>query len=227
MNATVAYFIIAALSIVSGTVAATLDAAAFHPYVGRITPGLAIAAAAAIGILCLRVLQTHGMAGTRPWTDRPWPFPAFMAAASILALLTIAMDVLLRFPQDINVAWPQALLFYPAIGFIAEVIFHLVPLALLALVISRVPGLSGTRMALGLCIALTALVEPVFQVAASLTVGAPSALDLYVLVALFIFGVLQLIALRRFGFAAMYVLRLVYYSWWHLAWGPLRLEWLF
>ena len=38
---------------------------------------------------------------------------------------------------------------------------------------------------------------------------------------------LQLYVLRRFDFASMYTFRLIYYGYWHIAWGVIRLEVLF
>jgi hypothetical protein len=38
---------------------------------------------------------------------------------------------------------------------------------------------------------------------------------------------LQLYVFRRFDFASMYAFRLVYYAYWHILWGVIRLKVLF
>ena len=43
----------------------------------------------------------------------------------------------------------------------------------------------------------------------------------------FVIAVLQLYVFRRFDFASMYSFRLVYYAWWHILWGTIRLSVLF
>ena len=58
----------------------------------------------------------------------------FLVLLSILAV--VVADILLRYPEDTNAPWPAALLFYPAIGFVAEILFHVVPLALLMLLLA-------------------------------------------------------------------------------------------
>ena len=48
----------------------------------------------------------------------------------------IIADFFIRYPEDINVPVPEALLFYPAVGFVAEIAFHVLPLALLLFVLA-------------------------------------------------------------------------------------------
>jgi hypothetical protein len=54
------------------------------------------------------------------------------AIATLFGVWQICADLLVtRFPKDINVPSPQSWLFYPAIGYVVEVFFHALPLALL------------------------------------------------------------------------------------------------
>lgn len=219
------YLVVGAIAI--GLAAASIDAAAFHPYVGAVNPGIAIAGVGLLGMGCIYVLHRAGWVGSASWSQNRITIAGFLIAALALSGLTSLMDVAFGFPRDINVPWPQAVLFYPAIGFVAEVMLALVPLTLCVLVLKLAPRFGESSLAMYICIALAALVEPLFQIAGALQDGALSVLDVYVVVALFVFGVLQLIAFRRFGFLAMYAMRLVYYLWWHIVWGVLRLDWLF
>lgn len=214
MNPVVSFSWLVAAAIVVGVAAAEIDAAAFRPYVGDINPGLAIAAVGLLGIGCIHVLHRAGWAGRLRWPQNRMAIAGFLGAALALSFLTSLMDIALGFPRDINVPWPQAVLFYPAIGLVAEIMLALVPLTLCVVILRLIPRFGASPLGIGICIALAALVEPLFQVAGALRDGALSALDIYVVIALFVFGVLQLLAFRRFGFLAMYAMRLVYYLWW-------------
>jgi hypothetical protein len=43
----------------------------------------------------------------------------------------------------------------------------------------------------------------------------------------FVFTPVELYVFRRYDFMSMYAFRLVFYMWWHVTWGYLRLRWLF
>lgn len=145
--------------------------------------------------------------------------------ATALAVPILLVDVVLRYPEAINVPMPRALLFYPTIGFVAEVVFHLAPLAVLLLATKPLWARLGKGRVILAALVVAALVEPVFQV---LFPGGELALiDAYTAVHVFAISALQLYVFRRYDFVSMYVFRLVYYAYWHIAWGSLRLELLF
>ncbi len=227
MNPVVSFSCLVVAAIALGLAAAGIDSAAFNPYIGDVNPGLAIAAAGLLGIGCIHVLSRAGWVGRTRWSENRMAIAGFLVAALALSFLTSLMDVAFGFPRDINVPWPQAVLFYPAIGLVAEIMLALVPLTILVLALKLAPRFGKSSLGIGICIALAACVEPLFQIAAALQGGTLSVLNVYVVIALFVFGVLQLLAFRRFGFLAMYAMRLVYYLWWHIVWGVLRLDWLF
>jgi hypothetical protein len=124
-----------------------------------------------------------------------------------------------------NVPVPQALLFYPAIGFVAEIMFHVLPLALLLFIMHPLGGWIGKERVVWLGILLVAVLEPTFQVAFEgkpFTWGAA-----YTWIHVFAIALLQLAVYRRFDFISMYAFRLCYYAYWHILWGVIRLEVLF
>lgn len=144
-----------------------------------------------------------------------------MAVATVVAIplaaVAVLADVLLRFPADINLPPPAALLFYPAIAFVVEMFFHALPMALLTLV-HRAPWHSRAGLA------AVALLEPAFQL-----VLAPrllAATTLFTALQVLVINVAQLLIWRRHDFVSMLWLRLVYYAGWHIVWGLLRLQWL-
>ena len=51
--------------------------------------------------------------------------------------------------------------------------------------------------------------------------------SVYVGAFVFVFTLAELDVFRRYDFISMYAFRLVFYLWWHIAWGDVRLRWLF
>lgn len=199
----------------------------FARFLGDLHPVLAVAIATALGAAALAALAR--IADFRP-AAAPGARRTFVPVAVVTTAFAFAMigaDLVWRFPVDINIALPQALLLYPVMGLIAEAVFHLVPLAVLlgaaALLLRRRPG----RQVIWLAMLPVALVEPVFQVSADLFEPPVAPLSVFVVVHLTAFSLIQLEVLRRYGFLALFGMRMVYYAWWHLAWGYARLELLF
>ena len=201
------------------------QAEAFQPYFGRIPPLVAITLVIVAGALSMRRLYVGGW--FRVVNPRMARKGIALSAAVVLvfALEVTVLDILVRFPENINVPSPQALLFYPVIGYVVEVVFHLMPLALfLTLLERRGKGSTTTRM-VWFCIILTALLEPTYQLA---FVERPYTWTaVYLWARLFAFNLIQLSIFRRFDFVSMYSFRLLYYAYWHIAWGYARLRLLF
>ncbi len=199
----------------------------FQPYFDGINPLLVIALVAAAGAIALRFLRARGWFEiyAQGRTLRGVALAALLA--TLLVVPTIAVDAGVGFPRGINVPAPWSLLFYPAIAYVVEILFHVLPLALLLAAFRPLfKTLSPDRL-VWLCIAFTALLEPAFQVHTGLSQGSPPVLNAYVGVHVFAFNLLQLAVFRRYGFVSMVAFRLVYYLWWHIAWGYLRLQLLF
>ena len=190
----------------------------FERFLGPLPPTLTMAALGVAGLGALGVLERHGF-WRRACASRTARGLAVATLATLpFAVVAIAVDVVVGFPQDTNVAWPDAWLFYPAIAVAAETVFHLLPLAGLTwLSGSRMRGRSidGRTAAL---IVPTAAVEPAAQVLLG------TALPAFVMPHVFVFGLLQLSLLRRYGYLPMLWFRVCYYLLWHVLWGGARLE---
>ena len=138
--------------------------------------------------------------------------------------VAILVDCRIVFPREMNIPFPVSLLFYPAIAFLVELIFHAIPLAII-LALLRIAFKSVEQSQLiWTGIVLVALLEPTFQVA----------MDDYSIWAtvitwinLFLFNLTQLVIFRKYGFISMYIYRLIYYLIWHILWGHVRLDLLF
>jgi len=187
------------------------------PVIGAL-PLLPVAAAAGVaGFVLCRLLEWCGLGPTSPLRVTPAGVAGILLLGGLLALPPIAIDIAFGFPKELNLPLPGAVFFYPSIALVAEVAFHLGPLALLGLPFGR-------GRAPGWLIWPVVLVEPLFQL---------SFLSGPFLMALLVFGNVSLISAaqlwlyRRHGFLAMIGLRWAFYLFWHIAWGQARLDLLF
>lgn len=205
------------IGIVPGT-----PAGFFKPLIGGIPPLLAIAVLAVVGVAALWFLKTRGWFEiyTSP-SLRGIRVAAIIATLFGIEVVIAESTKIFRMPADMNVLPPWSLLFYPVIAYVVEVVFHLVPLLLLLVVLST---LFKNRSALvWLCILLVSLLEPGYQVS-----GMPfSWAGAYIALHVFAINFFQLYLFRRYDFMTMYALRVIYYLYWHILWGYLRLELLF
>jgi hypothetical protein len=192
----------------------------FEAYFGSIPPLLAIALTALVGFGSLAFLHSRGW--FEIYTSRSVRGVGFSAGiATLFGVWQVCADLLVtRFPRDINVPSPQSWLFYPAIAYVVEVFFHALPLALLLAVLGRSIKKSNTTIVIWLCIVFVSSLEPVLV---HMRMGSSA----YVGVFVFVFTVVELYVFRRYDFISMYSFRLVFYMWWHITWGYLRLRWLF
>lgn len=197
----------------------------FQPYFGRTNPLLVIVLAGGGGAISLRFLGSR--AGFEIFRGRATLRGIAVSAriATLFAIAIIVADFFIRYPADINVPVPEALLFYPAVGFVAEIAFHVLPLALLLLAFAPLGKRTGADRLVWLCILITAGFEPTFQVALpgnTFSWGAA-----YTWIHVCTFALCQLYVFRRYDFVSMYAFRLCYYAYWHVIWGVIRLEVLF
>lgn len=209
-----------AVAFIGAGILRNADDADFDRFIGAMSPMLAVTVAGAAGLGALTVLDSAG------WVGRSrGGFVRSSLLAVGLGAAIIVVDSTLGFGEDINVTWPTSLVFYPVMAFIAEVAFHLVPLALIVVVSSRRPrSWAGATM---VPMAAVALIEAAYQVLGSATADVSPRLLAYLSVHMVAFAIAGLTSLRSHGFAAMMWLRLIYYAIWHVAWGGLRLELLF
>ena len=197
-----------------------LDRSVFEPFVGALSPVWVMTGAAAVGAVAMAYLQgvsdfeVLGPGGGRD------AVLVIALAVPLLSAVAIGADLLLRFPEDTNVAMPDALRFYPSIAVFVEIAIHVVPIAVLVALLGMPTGLDSTFWRIAVPVAL---VEAVVQTVYATSIGT----SVFSAVHLTVFGVAQVWVFWRFGFMWMLGFRLAYYSLWHLAWGAARLELLF
>jgi uncharacterized protein YhhL (DUF1145 family) len=190
-------------------------------YLGPTAPIASVAFVLISGVLCLWYLQR---------TERLKIFssPIRRAGLRMAALMVVpfaigitVIDLAHPFPEDINVALPAALAFYPAIGLIAILALHVMPFAFLLGIGRLVAGGRVAEWWVWVSILTTASIEAVFQAVGS--AGSPAVVVAYVAVSLYLFGVVELVLYRRFDYLTMFTFRMLYYAYWHVGWGALRL----
>lgn len=152
--------------------------------------------------------------------------------AALLALLfvpvSILVDIQVGFRKDLNVLFPKSLLFYPAIGFIVEILFHVLPLTLLLFLLTSIFKNLNQQKVIWAAIVIVSLLEPVYQTRLMFSSSHfPLWSSVLVLLNLIAFNLTQLHLFKRYDFVTMYSFRLIYYLTWHIVWGYFRLEWLF
>lgn len=217
--------VISVAAVAGSAALARSDRALFQPYFGRVHPVIAVATVSAVGVVLLEVLHRRvGLAVLRVGTGRE-ALAIAAGLATVFAVVAIIIDVVVRLPADLNVRLPQAVAFYPLMGYVAEIAFHVAPLTLLVLLW----GMSADELAAGrvawLVLAIVAMIEPTFQ---TTSMDRPlSRAGILVWLNLFALNLVQLQLFRRHDFVTMYVFRLVYYLHWHLIWGFLRLRMLY
>ncbi len=215
--------ILSALALCGAALLAGDPAVPFANYFGAIPPVPATLIVVAVAALAHWLLRSMG--AFRVWgsSRRRSGLVLAVAAGAALALPTVVADLIWAFPRDINVAPPQAFLFYPLMGYVAETAFHLVPLTAVLLLVRAVTGKCSNR-AVWIAILLAAAVEPVFQASGVFGTDSVAALDIFMLVHLYLFGIILLAVYRRHDFVTAYLLRLAYYLVWHILWGVGRLS---
>jgi hypothetical protein len=197
----------------------------FQKYFGDLNPLLTIATIAVAGIVALVFLEARGWFAIyrKRHFFRGLAWSAMLA--TLFAIAVVLVDVRFGYPKDLNVPPPDALLFYPVMGFVAEFTFHVIPLALLLLLLGLLFRNRDASAYVWPCILLVAAVEPVFQM--GFAAKPLSAAGLYTGIHVFAISLAQLVLFRRFDFVAAMMLRLTYYLYWHILWGCLRLHLLF
>ncbi|MFW9921357.1 MAG: hypothetical protein ACFFED_17285 [Candidatus Thorarchaeota archaeon] len=152
--------------------------------------------------------------------------PTFIVAI-ILAFAMITVDLVSPFPEDTNVQFPLSLIFYPIMGYIVEILFHLAPLALILAIASSLFKQVEQRKILWVGLIAVALLEPIYQMSWGIAATQPIWQIAYTGIHVFMINFMELHNFKRYDFVSMYSFRLVYYLFWHIIWGLLRLSILF
>jgi hypothetical protein len=223
------YSVLISLSLVVAGLVGILyrrDKLAFQSFIGRLNPLLAIVLIILVGIMLLSLLLSRGwfaICGSEALRG----LASASGLAALLALVMILVDRRAPLPADINVAFPDSLLFYPAIAYVVEVIFHVLPLSLLLMVLTSLSKNLGYGTVIWPCLVFVSLLEPVYHTVFNVSRQYPVSTTAYIALHVFLINLLQLLTFKRYDFVSMYGFRLAYYILWHILWGHVRLSLLF
>lgn len=214
------------VAVVLCTIAAYfLDRLVFKRFLGAVNPILASIVIVLLGGALLLFFLARGWFAIYT-AGNPMRFLWAAGLVVLLATFMVLVDGRAVLPKDLNAPFPQSLFFYPAAGYAAEVLFHLLPLFILLIVpVSLLKSLQFEQI-IWPCIIIVSFIEPVFQ-ARPLFGKYPLWVAAYVFLNVWVISIAQLALFRRYDFVSMYAFRLMYYLLWHIIWGHARLSLLF
>jgi len=155
-------------------------------------------------------------------------FSSSLAANFALVIILLESARVVVFPADINILFPASLLFYPVIGYVVEIIFHVLPLSLLLSFLTLLSKKITYGKIIWPCLLIVSLFEPILQITLGFSAQYPLWTNLYGnFLHVYLINFSQLVIFKRYDFTSMYSFRLVYYLIWHIIWGYLRLNLLF
>ena len=197
------------------------DGYIFQRFLGQINPLFAFFIVTASGLLLLLILLSRGWFTIYKKKYLKELLPYF-GLVILFVSVAILVDCKIVYPEDTHIFWPESLLFYPAIGFLVEIIFHILPLSAILLAFSFIFKNKNFKKITWTSIFIVALLEPTYQ---TFFMGI---YPIWAIVAiwfnLFFFNLIQLITFKEYDFVSMFLLRLFYYLMWHIGWGYIRLD---
>jgi hypothetical protein len=196
----------------------------FHRFIGRITPLLAMLFIAILGFLLLSFLLSKGWFSIYKKKSLKGIF-RFSWLLVFFASIAILLDWKINFPKDINIPFPESLLFYPSIAFLVEIIFHILPLSVLLFFLTSIFKNIDYNKIIWVSILVVAMLEPTYQII--FMDSFPTWAMFIVWFNLFLFNVIQLFIFKKYDFISMFSFRILYYAIWHIIWGYFRLQLLF
>jgi len=200
----------------------------FQKYMGKLNPLITVPIIATLGFFSLSFLVSKNWLSEHKEKNSKYLFYSSIITI-ILASVMVLIDLnKIVFSENINILFPKSLLFYPVIGFVAEIIFHIFPFTLLVLLIRYFLKKPNKNKIIWLSILIVSLIEPIFHIV-NMDSGQQYSFWLlgYIGIHICLFNLLQLYTLKNNGFIAMYLLRMIYYLIWHILWGYMRLNILF
>ena len=201
----------------------------FRRFLGGLNPLIGVCLAFILGLFLLSGLLSRGWFSIYKSENLGGLFfSSSLAANFALVIILLESARVVAFPADLNIPFPGSLLFYPVIGFVVEIIFHVLPLSLVLLFLPSVSKRLTYRTIIWPCLLLISLLEPMIQIILGFSAQYPLWTNLYGnFIHVYLINLCQLVIFKRYDFISMYSFRLVYYILWHIVWGHLRLNLLF
>lgn len=198
----------------------------YKPFIGRFNPIIVMLVVSLLGFFLLAFLLARGwfeifeVSNIKGWI-------VAVGLAILFTAVIIFIDSRVILPPDINRPYPDSLLFYPTIGFVVEIIFHVLPLTILLFLVTSLFKNLDFQSVVWPCILIVALLEPIFQTWFGFSRPYPAWVMAIIALNIYLINLAQLYLFKRYDFVTMYSMRLTYYLLWHIIWGILRLRILF
>lgn len=203
------------------------DRLLFRRFIGGINPLITFLSVSILGAILLTfLLQRERLAIYKG--ENLAGLLRYSGLAALFVIASILVDLKVGFRADLNVSFPKSLAFYPAIGFLVEILFHVLPLTILLAALTTIFKNTSYSHIVWICILIVALLEPTYQSAPMVSSNYfPLWAVAIIWLNIFVFNLCQLVIFKRYDFISMYSFRLVYYLAWHIMWGYIRLKLLF
>ena len=199
----------------------------FQRFIGSINPLIGFLVVIVLGFISLSLLLSQNWFAIYEAENLKKLLPPSLLAA-LLGIIMILVDTKIIFPADMNILFPESLLFYPAIGFLVEILFHVLPLTVLIFVLNSIFKNLGSENIIWIGILVVSFLEPIYHVTDMVRSNQyPLWAVIYVGLHVLLINFFQLLIFKRYDFVSMYAFRLVYYLFWHIVWGVVRLRVLF
>src|SRR5690554_2382891 len=193
----------------------------FQRFFGELSPVLLIMGSILITSVFLHKIKFD------VWAKKSTGIKQSISLAGIFGVTIITFDCFIHFPIDINTPLPYSLLFYPVMGYFVQGVFQLLPLGILLIGLSPVKRNTENNNYI-LLILMVSFIEAIYQ-AVSLCDRDQYSIHIIILVGfhVYLFVVVQLLLLKKYGYLAMFSFRMTYYVIWHIIWGSIRIFILF
>ncbi|VVB97487.1 Uncharacterised protein [uncultured archaeon] len=199
----------------------------FQRFIGGINPLIASLFIIILGFIILSFLLSKGWFAIYKKGNLKGLFYS-SGLAALFGLIIILVDFNTRlYPADMNILFPESLLFYPAIDLFAEILFQVLPLTLILIILTSLSKKINHNMIIWISIFAASLLEPIYQTIPLLSGQYPLWFAGFTFIHVFLIILSQLTIFKRYDFITMYWFRLVYYIIWHIVWGHIRLGLLF
>jgi len=215
------------LSIIAVFLLNNRDSGIFERFIGGISPVMLFILAGTAGWLVLiRLSKRYELDIFIPLNFSN--IRHVLTAVSIFSLFIVLFDLKFPFPEEINILFPASLLFYPAIAFFVEIVFHLIPILIITEALKPFQGKIQKQNILKIALIIAAVSEPLYHVFQMLNdkyyqTGFVIIIGIHIL----FINLFQVYLYKRYSFLHMYLFRFCYYMVWHVVWGILRLEIMF
>ena len=202
------------------------DNLVFHRLLGTVNPFAIVVPLIAVGFILVSVQLSRGwFAVIRKGTIKGVLLSAGLAV--VLGGIVILIDLQLRYPEGMNVAFPLSLAYYPSVAFFAEIVLHLLPLTLIAVLLTSLFRGADIGRIIWIAVIVASLSDPAFQIFDAAANHSPLPTVLVTAGHVFVVNFLMLVIFRKFDLVSVVSFRLFYYIIWHIVWGAIRLGVLF